>query len=274
MSRDDEVHDNWLECNRRMWDERVPIHVESTLYDVPAFLAGASSLYDFEVQAIGDRVRGKDLVHLQCHFGQDTLSWARHGAKVWGLDFSQPAIEHARRLAAAAQLDTQAEFVCADVYDATRALGRTFDVVYTGIGALCWLPDIERWAEQVRSLLRPGGTFYIVEMHPTSEILSDADLVISRSYFHDRRGEVDNSRGTYADKAAATTHNTSISWAHPFQDLFAALFRHGFRVGSFQEHDFCPFQYFDFMTEERPGVWRLPPAMPQLPWMYSLSATI
>jgi SAM-dependent methyltransferase len=145
-------------------DERVPIHTASDFYDVEGFLAGASSLRPFEVAEVGD-VSGRTLVHTQCHFGLDALSWARRGATVTGLDFSQPAIDAARALAARAGL--QAEFVQADVYDATSALGgRRFDVVYTGLGAINWLPDIEAWARTMASLVAPGGIFYLSEFHP------------------------------------------------------------------------------------------------------------
>ena len=143
---------------------------------------------------MGD-VAGRELVHLQCHFGLDTLSWARLGAQVTGLDFSQPAI--AAACALATDLDLDATFVVSDVYDASAALGSTYDIVYTGIGALCWLPDIPRWAGVVRDLLRPGGVLYLVETHPMSDVLGDEDLVARYPYFHDE-AICDDSPGTYA----------------------------------------------------------------------------
>ena len=166
--------DDWFEVNREMWDERVPIHVASELYDVEAFVAGRSSLRPFELAELPD-VRGRTLVHPQCHFGEDTLSWARLGARVTGLDFSGPAVEAARALAARCELE--AEFVEANVYDASEALGgRRFDIVYTGLGALNWLPDIERWARVMASLVAPGGCLYLAEFHPFTHVFGDDDL--------------------------------------------------------------------------------------------------
>ena len=175
--------EDWFEVNREMWDERVPIHVASELYDVEAFVAGRSSLRPFELAELPD-VRGRTLVHPQCHFGEDTLSWARLGARVTGLDFSGPAVEAARELAARCELE--AEFVEANVYDAAEALGgRRFDIVYTGLGALNWLPDVERWARVMASLVAPGGCLYLAEFHPFSHVFGDDDFTVEYPYFHD-----------------------------------------------------------------------------------------
>ena len=151
--------------NRDMWDESVPIHVASDGYAVKEFLEGQTVLHDRDIQEMGD-VQDQTLLHLQCHFGLDTLSWARLGATVTGLDYSEPAIDAARDLAAQAGID-DASFVLSELYDAPRVLAaQTFDIVYTGIGALCWLPDIRRWAEIVAGFLNPGGRFYLIEGHP------------------------------------------------------------------------------------------------------------
>jgi SAM-dependent methyltransferase len=163
---------DWRGLNRANWDDRVPVHLASEFYDLDGFRAGASSLRPFEAAEAGD-MTGKRLVHLQCHVGLDTLSWARNGALVTGLDFSEPAIEAARSLAAGLAID--ASFVRADVYDAVSALGgQRFNVVYTGTGALVWLPDIARWAQVVAALLEPGGFLYLVEGHPFAQVLDDA----------------------------------------------------------------------------------------------------
>ena len=155
----DAVRDEWSALNRACWDERVLIHVRSAFYDVDGFLAGATTLRPFELEEVGS-VEGLDLVHLQCHFGLDTLSWAREGARVTGLDFSAPAVEAARELTARAGL--RAEWIAADLYDAPAALdGRTYDVAYTGLGALNWLPDLPGWAAVVAGLVRPGGILYL-----------------------------------------------------------------------------------------------------------------
>ena len=191
--------EDWFEVNREMWDERVPIHVASELYDVEAFVAGRSSLRPFELAELTD-VGGRTLVHPQCHFGEDTLSWARLGAHVTGLDFSGPAIEAARELAE--RCDCEAEFVQANVYDSAEALGgRRFDIVYTGLGALNWLPDVERWADVMASLVAPDGCLYLAEFHPFSHVFGDDDLTVEYPYFHDEPFVFPNA-GSYASLPA------------------------------------------------------------------------
>ena len=163
---------DWRALNRANWDDRVPVHLASSFYDLAAFRAGADSLRPFEPAEAGD-VTGKRLAHLQCHIGLDTLSWARRGALVSGLDFSAPAVSAASALAC--ELGIEASFVVADVYDAVPAFGgRRFDIVYTGIGALVWLPDIPRWARVAAELLAPGGFLYLVEGHPFAQVLDEA----------------------------------------------------------------------------------------------------
>jgi len=262
----------WRETNRAWWDERVPIHVGSDLYDVEAFLAGASKLHAFEIEEVG-AVDGLTLVHPQCHFGLDTLSWARRGAHVTGLDFSAPAVEAARALADRAGLD--AEFVQADVYDAGAALGnRRFDVVYTGRGALNWLPDIERWAQVMAALVAPGGRFYLCEMHPFAHVFADDALTVENPYFQPEGFVWDDDGGTYADPDAQTAHNRTIEWSHPIGAVVTALARAGLRIDLLHEHERTFAIGWPFL-ERDPGerLFRLPDGLPSLPLMYSLLAT-
>jgi SAM-dependent methyltransferase len=265
-------HADWAETNRAMWDERVPIHVGSDFYDVDGFLAGATTLRPFELDELGD-VDGRTLVHPQCHFGLDTLSWARRGARVTGLDFSAPAVEAARDVAARAGLD--ADFVQANVYDAVQALGgRRFDVVYTGLGAINWLPDIERWARVMVDLLTPGGTFYLAEFHPFSWVFSDDDRTVGASYFSDGPVLFDDPPGTYADVTAPTQHNRSIEWNHGLGETVSALVAAGLRLELLHEHDYTLFpRWPDLQASER-HFYRLPAGEPSLPLMYSLRATL
>jgi len=260
---------NWRELNRTMWDERVPIHVASRLYDVPGFKRGRNTLRPFEAAELGP-VAGKELLHLQCHFGLDTLSWARLGARVTGLDFSAPAIDAARKLAAEVSLD--ATFVCSDLYSAPEALGRRFDVVYTGIGALCWLPDIERWADVVSRLLRPGGVLYLVEVHPTSEVFANTSLELGYDYFHDPGGTPYEGSGSYADPEAKTQHNRSIDWRHPLGDVINALIAQGLCIHSLREYDFTVYRRWSFLEERADGTFHLPAGLKKLPLLYSLLA--
>ena len=261
--------DEMIATNRAMWDERVPIHVGSDFYDVAGFKAGRVGLEAFEIDEVGD-VTGLDLVHLQCHFGVDSLEWARRGARVAGLDFSEPAVSAGRRLAAEMGLD--AEFVTADVYDAVAAFdGRTFDVVYTGLGALIWLPDLRRWAEVVDELLRPGGFLYLSEFHPVADILGDEDLTVEHSYFRTDPIRYDEP-GTYADLEAATENNVTYEWMHPISEVLSVLLERGLALEMFHEHDHTLFPRWDFLDRLPGGTYRFPKGMPVPPLLYSLRA--
>lgn len=269
MPHDPEPVD-WRTLNRALWDERVPIHVGGDFYGVERFLAGHSALRAFELAELGE-VRGATLVHPQCHFGLDTLSLARLGARVTGLDFSAAAVEAARTLARRAELD--AEFVCADVYEAVAALGdRRFDVVYTGLGAVLWLPDIERWASTIAALLAPGGRFYMAEFHPITDVFADDGLQIVRSYF-DRTPHTYDEPGTYADPDAPTVHNRSVEWTHGLGDVVSALASAGLRIEFLHEHDFTLHARFPFLERTADWTFHMPVGMPALPLMYSLRAS-
>jgi SAM-dependent methyltransferase len=263
----------WRELNRAWWDERVPIHTASDFYDLDAFVADptASTLRPFEVDDVGD-VTGVALVHLQCHFGLDTLSWARAGARVTGVDFSGPAVEAATDAAVRARLD--ARFVAGDVYDAAELVGgATFDLVYTGLGALNWLPDVERWAAVVAALLRPGGRLYLAEFHPITTMFADDDLTVEHPYFHDAPLEWDDG-GTYADLTAETTNNRTIEWNHGLGAVVTAVVHAGLVVDRLRELDHTLFQRWPFLVRDpdQRDTYRLPEGMPRLPLMYTLSA--
>ena len=262
--------DEWLEANRANWDERVPIHAGGEFYDLASFKEGQERLRPFEIEEVGD-VSGRDLVHLQCHFGIDTLSWARRGARVVGLDFSAPAVEEASKLAAELGLD--AEFVRSDVYDARSALGgRDFDVVYTGLGALNWLPDIRRWAGVVAALLRPGGFLYLSEFHPITWVFGDDDLTVAHDYFQAEEPEVWDEPGTYADLEAETVHNTTYEWNHTLGDVVSAVIEARLVLEFLHEHDYTLFPRWPFLQKSGFDAYRLPEGAPRLPLMYSLRA--
>lgn len=267
--------DDWHEANRARWDERVPIHAASEFYDLDAFRAGKEALRDFELTEVGD-VTGRSLLHLQCHIGLDTLSWARHGAsRVVGLDFSEPAVETARSLAADLGLSAdRAAFVAADAYDAAQAVpDSSYDIVYTGTGALNWLPDIERWAETAASLVAPGGFLYVAEFHPLTDSLDDeTGSRIVNDYFV-RDPWVDSSSGTYADMDAATVHNRSVEWVHPVGEVVTAVARAGLRIEFLHEHDVSLFSRYETLQRQQDGYYRFPAGRPRIPLMYSLKAS-
>ncbi len=271
MTTNSEEDVDWLALNRANWDERVPIHLASAFYDVDGFRAGASSLRPFELAEVGD-VTDKGLLHLQCHIGLDTLSWARRGAQVCGLDFSAPAIEAARALAG--EIGIGAEFVVGDVYDAASALGgRRFDIVYTGTGALVWHPDICRWAEVVAGLLAPGGFLYLLEGHPFADVLDYADgSAVVRDYFYPGPYE-ENSRWSYADSSVELKNTKNVQFHHAIGDVVSALAEVGLRIDFLHEHDLALFGKFESLVRCDDGTYRVPEGRPRIPLMYSLRAS-
>ena len=267
------MRDDWADLNRRWWDERAPLHVGSDLYGLDDFLADpdATTLRPFEVAEVGD-VAGRTLVHPQCHFGMDTLSWARRGAVVTGLDFSEAAVAAAADAARQAALD--AEFLSGNVYDAVELVGgRTFDIVYTGLGAINWLPDIERWAHVMAALTAPGGRFYLAEFHPVHAILGDDDLVVRHPYFHDRDQPLSfDEPGSYADLAARTRHNATVEWTHGLGAVVSALIDAGLVIELLHEFDYTLFPRWPFLVRTGRDTFRLPDGMPSVPLMYSVRA--
>ncbi|MFH1331021.1 MAG: class I SAM-dependent methyltransferase [Actinomycetota bacterium] len=262
-------------ANRSNWDDRVPIHWASPVYDVAGFIADPTRLSDvvaFDAPLVGE-VRGRRLLHLQCHMGKDTLSWARLGAEVTGVDFSERAVAAAHRLSA--DSGTPGRFVVAELYDAPRVLPETFDVVYTGVGALNWLPDIGRWAEVVAGFLTPGGLFYIREGHPMLWSLDwrdDAALVVRYPYFETADSIVDDDPGTYAGPGTVA-HARTYEWNHGLGEVVAALLEAGLVVTGLREHRDLEWQGLPQMTEGEDRRWRLPEAQRDLvPLMYSLWA--
>ena len=274
------------EANRARWDEAVPIHVASQGYDVEGFLRGEKSLYAVELDEVGD-VSGKRLLHLQCHFGVDTLNWARLGATVTGLDFSGTAIEQARSLAAQVGVD-DATFVQSDLYAAREALRGEFDIVYTGIGALCWLHDIREWARIVAHCLAPGGFVYVYEGHPVLWALDqerdDHQLVISEPYFELAAASEFDGEYTYVD-GPAMEHTKTYEWNHGIGEIVTALIDAGLRLEFLHEHREVAWQALPWMIanasevvagthHQRRTSWSLPAHQrDKVPLMYSLKAS-
>lgn len=262
----------WFEANRRMWDERVAIHVGSDFYDVEGFKAGKPAVEPFEVEELGP-LGGLRLAHLQCHFGVDTLDLVRMhpGLQAVGLDFSEPAIDAATRLAGDLDLGKRATFVQADVHDASEVLGeKAFDVVYTGKGALIWLPDLEPWAAECAKLLKPGGWLYVCEYHPVPWCFDQATPTVRYDYFG-TEPFVDESTGTYADPEAETTQNLSYEWCHSLSKVIGAVIGAGFDLRFLHEWDFCHSRVGDWLVKGDDRRYRWPPPG-RLPLMYSLKA--
>ena len=261
------------EANRRHWDECVPIHAESNFYDVASFTAGKSKLKSVELEELGN-VRGKTLLHLQCHFGLDTLSWARAGAVVTGIDFSERAIETARELAADTGID--ARFLVSDIYTLPENLQGQFNIVFASYGVLCWLPDVGLWARVAAHFIRPGGTFYIVEFHPFAGVFDDSadatDLSVRYPYFpgdEPLRFEID---GTYA-ASAKLERRVTYEWPHPVSEVVSALIDAGLRIEFLHEFPFTSFQFVPFMELVEDKTYRLKKHDGSIPLMYSIKAT-
>ncbi|MCK7628181.1 class I SAM-dependent methyltransferase [Streptomyces sp. RS10V-4] len=267
--------EDWREANRARWDERVALHTASDYYDQEAFRRSRDVIRDFEAAEVGE-VAGRSLLHLQCHFGQDTLSWAHRGAaRVVGLDFSERAIEAARELAAELGYGPdRAAFVAADVYDAAEAVPDTaYDIVYTGIGAVNWLPDLTAWAETAASLIAPGGFLYLAEFHPLGDVLDEeSGSQVTYDYFR-REAWDEEAPGSYTDFGAETVHNRSVEWLHPLGDVVSAVAAAGLRIEFLHEHEMTLFQRFGVLRRGEDGFYRFPEGRPRVPLMYSLKAT-
>ena len=260
--------DEFVEANRRLWNEWTAINAASEFYDVESFKRGGVRLRPYELEEVGD-VTGKDLLHLQCHFGLDTLSWARLGANVTGADFSSEGIETARKLAA--ELGLSAEFVCSDLKDLPGILDRDFDIVYTSRGVLGWLPDLRQWASVVAHFVRPGGFFYITEAHPLLWTFDDNELVFRYSYFG---GEAlaFPTEGSYADRTATVKEPMEYGWNHSLAEIVTSLADRGLRIDFLHEMPFVEWP-IPYMEEREDGTWRLPEGHPELPLFFSLKAS-
>jgi SAM-dependent methyltransferase len=260
-----------IEANRALWDELVGVHVQApNSYDIDSFLAGRDTLKPIELEEVGD-VSGKRLLHLQCHFGMDTISWARHGARAVGADFSPEAIALARRLSVETHAD--AKFVCSNLYDLPQHLEGEFDIIFTSYGVLCWLPDLDGWGKVINHFLAPGGAFYIVESHPVGGMFSDRDgqLVAIESYFN--AGPVEEtSEGSYADRTAVVQNKTSFQWQHPISEIINALTANGLHIEFLHEFPFCMFRWLPSMVKGDDGWCRIP-GRDDVPFLFSLRAS-
>jgi SAM-dependent methyltransferase len=265
--------DDYMNTNKELWDKLAKIHYDSEFYDVKGFVEGKQTLDPIEMDELPN-LKGKTLLHLMCHFGMDTLSLARLGAKVTGLDFSSKAIDLASALANAVGID--ARFVCANVYKAAAVLKDKFDVVFTSGGAIVWLPDIERWAEVIADCLKPGGFFYIREFHPFSYIFENDDtateLVPTYPYFQGQDPLMFEAEGSYADREAKTGKMKTYEWNHPISQITNALAKAGLRIDFFNEFNFTSYKAFPFLIEED-GRWYLPENRNLIPMMFSIKAT-
>jgi SAM-dependent methyltransferase len=267
---------DYRDVNRANWNDRAPAHAASNDYGFDRFAGDPGHLSHtvrFDRPLLGD-VTGQRGVHLQCHIGTDTLSLHRLGATVTGLDFSAASLAEARSLAAAT--GAAVDYVQADVYDAPKVLPGAYDLVYTGIGALCWLPDVRRWAEVVAALLRPGGRLFIREGHPmlwaVDETRPDGLLVIDQAYFEREEPLVWDEAGTYVETDAVFQHTVTHQWNHGLGEIVTAVMAAGLELTMLQEHDSAPWDALPGRTTEDDGEHRLTDRPWRLPQTYTLQA--
>ncbi|NHA68373.1 class I SAM-dependent methyltransferase [Phycicoccus flavus] len=271
--------EEYLEANRANWDDRAAAHAASADYALGRFVAEPdfrSATVRFDEPRLGD-VRGLRGVHLQCHLGTDTVSLCRLGASMTGVDLSPVSLTHARALAEATGAD--ARFVLSDVYSAPAALeGATFDLVYTGIGALNWLPDIDRWAGVVASLLAPGGRFFMREGHPVMWAVDQerTDVVaLEFPYFETAEPQVWDEPGTYVETDVEIVHTRTLEWNHGLGEVVGALLRHGLRVTMLEEHRSVPYEGVPGqMVRDADGEWSLRERPERMPLTYTLQAVL
>lgn len=261
--------DKYFETNRGLWNGYAKINFGSDFYDVEGFKAGKTSLQQIEIDEMGD-VAGKSLLHLQCHFGLDTMSWARMGARVTGADLSDDAISLARSLGE--ELHIKAKFINSNIYDLPKVLDGKFDIVFTSYGAICWLPDLRKWADVIKHFLKPGGVFYMVEFHPFIGILDYEKGTIAESYFYDSEPMTYEEQGNYADREADFRHR-AYEWQHSLSDVVNAVVAAGLSLEFMHEFPFSPYDCFPFAEESEPGKYMLKGRPNTMPFLFSLRAS-
>lgn len=259
---------DYASINKKWWNNVTPIHARSELYNLEAFKKGKTSLEKTELSELKD-VKGKTMLHLMCHFGMDSLSWARQGAIVTGVDISEESIKLAKKLSR--EVKVPAKFIMSDIYDLPQTLDEKFDIVYTSYGVLCWVKNLKKWAKLIGNYLKPGGTFYIIELHPFAGILS-TDFKLEYKYF--QHGPfIDDSSGTYTDWGE-DVKGLTYEWFYPLGEVVTELINVGLRIEFLHEFPYSMYDQFPgFMEKNKRGEWVLKNKKLQIPLLFSLKAT-
>ncbi len=260
-------HSQHFLANKELWNQRTAVHKDSSFYNLAGFKAGENVLNAIELNDLGD-VEGKKLLHLQCHFGMDTLNWARLGAEVTGMDLSDAAIEEARKLND--ELGMNAKFICCNLYDLKDHLNEKFDIVFTSYGTIGWLPDLNKWAAIVSHYLKPGGTFYIAEFHPVVWMFDD-EFTHIQYYYENKEMIVTENYGTYTDRNANIT-GKEYSWNHSISEVLNALIQAGLQIELFNEFMYSPYPCFSKVVETEKGKWHIKGMEGKIPMVYSIRA--
>ena len=262
-----EKQDDFFEVNKATWNEKTKVHAKSEFYDMSAFKKGKSTLMPYELKALGD-VSGKSLLHLQCHFGQDTLSWSRLGAKCVGVDISDEAIKLATSLND--ELNLNAEFVCCNVLDASKHINKTFDIVFTSYGVIGWLPDVKPWAKMVAERLKKGGVFLMVEFHPIVWMFDYVEDQPTMKYgYHQKEAIYEEYEGTYADQNSKML-SKEYGWNHGLGEVITALTEAGLHIDYLKEHDESPYDVLPGLVKTESGLYKTKDGL--YPLLYELKA--
>lgn len=259
---------NYYEANKNLWNKRVTVHKDSEFYDLKSFKEGKSSLKKIELEEVGD-VKGKSILHLQCHFGMDSLSWQRLGAEVTGVDFSEEAIKLAKDLNK--EHDLNAEFTCSDIYSLDEKLNEKFDIVFTSYGTIGWLHDLNKWGKVISHFLKPGGFFYIIEFQNVLWMFDDEFDHLKYSYFKTDEPIVEEQKGSYADRSAEINLK-EYGWNHPLSDVINALTSNGLKIKFVHEFPFSTYNIFPEMIEDENGFYRFKKMKDIIPLMFSIKA--
>lgn len=263
-----ENYNGFFEANRELWNKRTTVHKDTDFYDMTGFLEGRNVLTPIEMAELAGEVSGKSLLHLQCHFGMDTLCFARLGAQVTGVDLSDTAVAEARQLAAKANIT--ADFVCCNVYDTRQHINKTFDIVFTSYGTIGWLPDLSKWAQVIAESLNKGGVFYMADFHPVLWMLDD-DMTFLKYPYYNKEVIVTEKQGTYADTSADITQK-EYSWNHSISEILNALITNGLEIQVFNEHYYSPYNCFTNTVEIAPERWQIKGLEGIIPMVYSIKA--
>jgi ubiquinone/menaquinone biosynthesis C-methylase UbiE len=259
---------DYIAINKATWNNKVDVHVDSDFYDMDGFLNGKSTLNEIELELLGD-VKGKKILHLQCHFGQDTMTFSRMGAKATGVDLSDKAVEKAREINEKLNLDTT--FVCCDIYDLPDHLDEKFDIVFTSYGTIGWFPNLDKWAKVVSHFLQPNGKFVMADFHPVVWMFDNDFKEIFYNYFN-VAPIIEDESGTYADRSAEISAQT-VTWNHPTSEILNALITNGLELNCYNEFDYSPYNCFNQAEEFEPNKFRIKHLENKIPMVYSIAAT-
>jgi len=258
---------NYIQINKALWNAKTDIHINSDFYDNETFVKEQNSLNEIELALLGN-VKGKSILHLQCHFGQDSISLQGLGAVVTGVDFSDKAIIRAKELAVKTNSNTT--FICSDVYDLPNILNQKFDLVFTSYGTIGWLPDLDKWAGVISHFLKPNGKFVFAEFHPVVWMF-DADFSEIKYKYSKDKPIIEDEVGTYADKESSIS-NKAITWNHSIAEVVTSLLEKNLEIKALKEYDYSPYDCFNKTQKISDKKYRIAHLSNKIPMVYAIVA--